>query len=363
VLDVIAYPLLLDPLYDRKIWGGRRLETALGKTLPGFESIGESLESGDDAVIANGPLAGRALGDIVRCDALALLGRRGFAASQPFGNFPLLVKFIDASDILSLQLHPDDDAAAAFGKRGKTEAWYIVQAEPGAALITGMSRAASGAEVRLSIADGTFEEFLERRVVKPADSLIVPAGTMHAIGAGVLLYEVQENSDVTFRLYDWGRVDSQGQPRGLHLEQALDSLRPERHAIVTEPLPRDDWREVLAACRYFTLERWRIAGAQPLAGTDGSTFRLLSCIDGSLQILIGQMTTVTLALGQTMLLPADMPDIVLQGSATLLCSYIADLADDIARPLLAAGHARESITLLGGATGDMVEALESLEEK
>src|SRR6185437_11983703 len=125
---VIAYTLLLDPLYDPKIWGGRRLETALGKNLPNAEPIGEALESGDDAIVANGPLAGQTVRDVVARDPLALLGVRGVAASQPFGDFPLLVKFIDASDILSLQLHPDDEAAAAIGKRGKTEAWHVVQA-------------------------------------------------------------------------------------------------------------------------------------------------------------------------------------------------------------------------------------------
>jgi len=357
---VIAYALLLDPLYDPKIWGGRRLETALGKNLPNAEPIGEALESGDDAIVANGPLAGQTVRDVVARDPLALLGVRGVAASQPFGDFPLLVKFIDASDILSLQLHPDDEAAAAIGKRGKTEAWHVVQADAGSSLITGMSRFASGNEVRARIADGTFERLLERREVRPSDSLIVPAGTMHAIGAGVLLYEIQENSDITFRLYDWGRVDNQGRPRELHLEQALDSLRPDRHAIVTTPLALDGWREVLAVCRYFALERWRVGGAQPVCGTSGSTFRLLSCIEGSLEIHSGRSNVTTLALGRTVLLPADMPDIVLEGQATLLCSSIPDLAGDIVRPLLAAGHASHEIALLGGHTGDLAAVLQHL---
>lgn len=357
---MIDYPLLLDPLYDRKIWGGRRLETLLTKTLPAGEPIGESLESGDDAIVANGPLAGSTLRDLVKRDPLALLGVRGLAASQPYGNFPLLVKFIDATDILSLQLHPDDEAAAALGKRGKTEAWYVVHADPGAMLITGMSRAAGGSEVRTSIADGTFEAFLERRLVSASDSLIVPAGTMHAIGAGVLLYEVQENSDITFRLYDWGRLDDQGQPRELHLEQALDSLHPDRHARITEPLRRDEWREVLSACRYFSLERWQISGIQTLSGSGGDTFRLLSCIEGSFQIGYNRSGVVDIGLGWTVLLPANMPDVILNGAATILCSSIDDLVDDIARPLLAAGHAATSIVGLGGDTDDMARALASI---
>jgi mannose-6-phosphate isomerase len=358
---VIGYPLLLEPVFDPKIWGGRRLETTLGKTLPNAEPIGEALESGDDAGVANGRFAGRTLGDLIACDAGALLGTRGLEASAPFGTFPLLVKFIDAADVLSLQLHPDSAAAAALGKRGKTEAWYIVQSEPDAALITGMSRAAEADEVRRRIADGTFEELLERRVVRPGESLIVPAGTMHAIGAGVLLYEVQENSDITFRLYDWGRVDAQGRPRELHLEHALDSLRHDRHAVVTQPLARDDWREVLAACRYFVLERWRVDGARRLASTDNTSFRLLSCIAGEATIRAANAAPLTLPLGRTALLPADLPEVVLDGSATVLCSWIGDLVEDVARPLLAAGHSRNAVALLGGQTGDMVETLAAID--
>jgi mannose-6-phosphate isomerase len=358
---VIGYPLLLEPVFDPKIWGGRRLETDLGKALLGSEPIGEALESGDDAGVANGPLAGKTLRDLIACDAGALLGTRGLAASAPFGTFPLLVKFIDAADVLSLQLHPDSEAAAALGKRGKTEAWYIVRSEPDAARITGMSREADADEVRRRIADGTFEELLERRVVRADESLIVPAGTMHAIGAGVLLYEVQENSDITFRLYDWGRVDAQGRPRELHLEDALGSLRHDRHAVVTRPLARDDWREVLAACRYFVLERWRIDGRRPLPATSATSFRLLSCIAGELTITGTEAEALTLPLGRTALLPADLPDVELNGRATVLCSWIGDLVEDVARPLRAAGHSLEAIACLGGQTGDMDAALAALD--
>lgn len=350
---MIAYPLLLEPRYDCKIWGGRRLETVLGKSLPVSDPIGESLESGDDAVIANGPLTGKSLKDVVNQDGCSLLGTHGLTASQPFGDFPLLVKFIDASDVLSLQVHPDDDGARGLGKRGKTEAWHIVEAEPGASLITGMSRPATAKEVRASIEDGSFEALLERCEVTGGDSLIVPAGTLHAIGEGVLLYEVQENCDVTFRLYDWGRVDSHGNPRELHLDQALESLRPERHAIPLQPLRRDDWREILAACCYFALERWRINGVQRIEATNGMTFRLLSCIEGSVRIDTSQSSPVDIALGQTMLLPADMPDVLVEGDGTLLCSYIPDLSRDIVQPLRDMGHEFQAIARLAGDTGHM----------
>ncbi len=354
---MIAYPLLLEPQYDSKIWGGRRLQTVLGKTLPLDGPVGESLESGDDARVVNGPLAGMTLREVIEHDARGLLGSRGMAASHPFGDFPLLVKFIDASDVLSLQLHPDDTGAEPLGKRGKTEAWYIVEAQPGSSLITGMSRPANPEEVRASIENGSFEALLERRVVTGGEPLMVPAGTMHAIGEGVLLYEIQQSCDVTFRLYDWGRVDSHGRPRDLHLEQALVALRADRHAVVAQPLVRDRWREVLAACRYFALERWQISSAHHLPNTNGATFRLLSGIQGQAHLQAGA-SSLDLSLGQTVLLPADMPEITISGTATLLCGYIPDLRQDIAAPLLATGHPPERIARLAGDTGDLDQILD-----
>ncbi|MDI3340488.1 MAG: class I mannose-6-phosphate isomerase, partial [Sphaerobacter sp.] len=202
-MDDICYPLVLQPRYDPKLWGGRRLETVLGKALPTSEPIGESLESGDSATVLNGPLAGHTLGDLARQQPTALLGERGARASEPFHDFPLLAKFIDATDILSLQVHPDDAAAAPLGKRGKTEAWHIIHADPGASLITGLRTGVTIQAIREAIAAGTFEELIERQPVRAGDTLIVPAGTVHAIDAGILLYEIQENSDITYRLYDW----------------------------------------------------------------------------------------------------------------------------------------------------------------
>ena len=350
---LIAYPLLLEPQYDRKIWGGRRLETVLGKALPGPELIGESLESGDDAVVSNGQFAGRMLKELVELDGCGLLGRHGLAASEPFCDFPLLVKFIDATAVLSLQVHPDDEGARERGKRGKTEAWYIVQAEPGASLITGMSRMTDSDEVRDSIQDGSFEELLERRIVSGGECLVVPAGTVHAIGAGVLLYEVQQNCDLTYRLYDWGRVDAQGNPRDLHLEDALRSLRSERHALPVSPLRIDDWREMLAACRYFALERWSIAGGCSFIRSSDASFRLVSCIAGELSLHAPDSEPVDLATGRTALLPADLLGLRIEGNGTLLCSYVPDLDVDVVQPLLAAGHSLAELATLAGDTGDL----------
>lgn len=349
---MINYPLLLEPQYDRKIWGGRRLETVLGKELPGADPIGESLESGDDAIVSNGQFAGRTLKELVELDGRGLLGERALAASEPFCDFPLLVKFIDASGVLSLQVHPDDEGALERGKRGKTEAWYIVQAEPGSSLITGMSRLAGPDEVRDSIEDGSFEELLKRQGVTGGECLVVAAGTVHAIGAGVLLYEVQQNCDLTYRLYDWGRVDDQGKPRELHLEDALKAVRPERHAIPVAPLRIDEWREMLAACRYFALERWSVAGERTVLNTTNS-FCLISCIRGTVNIHAQDVEPLDLATGRTSLLPADLSEVVLSGDSTLLCTYVPDLDSDVVQRLLAAGHTRAELAALAGDTGDL----------
>lgn len=354
---MIGYPLLLQPRYDEKIWGGRRLASVLHKPLPSDARYGESLESSDGATVANGPLAGQTLAALVADFPESLLGSRGLQASQPFGDFPLLVKFIDAADTLSLQVHPDDDGAALLQKRGKTEAWHVVAADPGATLITGVSAEVAAEEIGAAIEDGTFEALLHRRTVQAGDTLIIPAGTVHAIGGGIVLYEIQEASDVTFRLYDWGRVDSQGRRRELHLADALLALVPGRRATLTYPLLLDAGRDVLAVCRYFTLERWTVDGEFSVPSAKGESFRLLSCIEGACNLCTEGVGGVMLRTGQTALLPADLDGCRLRGTARILCGWIADLTRDVAGPLLDAGHHPEAIALLGGGIGDLQGAL------
>lgn len=359
---MIGHPLLLQPHYDEKIWGGRRLATVLNKPLPDQIPIGESLESGDAAVVANGPFAGQTLAELARNLPDDLLGSRGRVASQPLGDFPLLVKFIDASDVLSIQVHPDDQMAASLGKRGKTEAWHVLDAEPGAALLTGLREGVTDSQVRQAIADNSFEALLERCPVSPGDSLIVPAGAVHAIGGGILLYEIQETSDITFRLYDWGRLDASGTPRASHLEQGLRAMISGRSATKITPLALDPSRSVLAACRYFALERWVVKHSLPVSSTNGGSFRLLSCVSGTCSLRTGS-GVLTIVRGETALIPADLSDLTLVGDATLLCAWIADLADDVVAPLLDAGHAPEQIMLLGGGTNDLDQALKLAQQE
>src|SRR5260370_3532228 len=255
-----ASPLLLDGSLHETIWGGRRLAAVAGKRLPDGALIGESWETAIESVVRNAPYSGETLGAIVERYGEALLGWR---AVEVFGRrFPLLTKFIDAQQQLSVQVHPDDTYAALHegGKLGNAECWYILQAEPGARLVHGLRRLATLAEVEAAISATRLEELLHTFEAHAGDVIFVPAGTVHAIGGGIVLYELQEYSDVTYRLYDYGRLQANGQPRELHIERGLAVLHAgpsaATHAMPLE-LPPDSGlalHRVLVACDYFILE-------------------------------------------------------------------------------------------------------------
>ena len=218
------YPLTFEPIYKERVWGGERLREALGKQLTGAAPVGESWElvdlSGDQSRVAAGSRAGATLHDLIQMDGEALLG----PAALDGERFPLLVKYIDASQTLSVQVHPDREAAERLGGRPKSEAWYILDAEPDAVLYLGLEPGLTAESLRAALAAGEVESLVRRIPVRRGDLFPVPPGTVHAIGAGVLLAEVQQPSDTTYRVYDWGRVGLDGRPRELHVEQALQSI-------------------------------------------------------------------------------------------------------------------------------------------
>jgi mannose-6-phosphate isomerase len=346
------YPLILEPRFDAKIWGGRRLETVLGKALPGPDPFGESLESDTESRVSNGTLSGRTLREVIALDPEHVLGARGVQASGTFGDLPLLAKFIDATDVLSVQVHPNDDEAAPLRKRGKTEAWHVIHAEPGATLITGLMPGTRIEEVANAIENGVLEDLVLAEVVRPGDTLLVPAGTTHAIGAGVLLYEIQQASDVTFRMYDWNRTDDHGNPRELHVRQSLEVLRPESVAQRIKPLHLSENRALLAACRYFALERWDIAEEPISFRSSGQSFRLISCLERTLAIETERNRT-SLSPGVTALLPASIAEFGLTGPGTALVSYVPDLEHEIRAPLRARGYSNTDISRLAGDLPDL----------
>ena len=267
---MVTSPLQFTPLLKRIRWGGRRLGTRLGKPLGPESDYAESWElvdhGADQSRVCSGPWAGRTLNELVREEGTPLLG-----AQARLEQFPLLVKFLDANDRLSVQVHPNDQQAAAAisGERGKTEAWIILEAEPQACVFAGLKPGIDRAALARAVENGTVEDCLHRLAVQPGDCIFIPAGTVHALGEGVLLAEVQQSSDITYRLHDWNRVGPDGRPRPLHIEASLactDFARGPVRPQVPQELP--PWgpiaRERLVAADYFTLDRLRGTGTAPL---------------------------------------------------------------------------------------------------
>ncbi len=324
-------PLKLRASLHETIWGGRRLATLAGKTLPPGALIGESWETADDAIVETPPVARHTLAELVARYGEALIGSRAIAI---YGRrFPLLTKFLDAQQSLSVQVHPDDDYAHAHegGKLGKTETWYILHAEPGSQIVYGFNRPATHDEVRQAIAETRLESLLTTVEVHAGEVVFVPAGTVHAIGAGVALYELQEYSDVTYRLYDYGRLQANGQPRELHVDRGLAVLRAEPPAIVqlpprpTQPLGAHATRRTLVACRYFVEDELRVNGEAELAVAPTSC-QILTVLDGECEVAGSVGEPILLAHGDTAVLPATLASATLrsphESGARLIRSYV-----------------------------------------
>ncbi len=316
------HPLRFEPIYKRLIWGGRRLATVLRKPIGEGSQYAESWEISDHRAdvsrVAEGPLAGSTLRDLVRAHGDDLFGPSGGIRDQ----FPLLVKFIDAQQDLSVQVHPDD----ARGRRlandnGKTETWVVVHAEPGSRIYAGLRRGVTRADMIDAIGSGTVEATLHSFPARAGDCILIPAGTVHAIGAGVVLAEVQQMSDATFRLHDWGRVGTDGRPRALHTAEALESIDFEAGPIApmeTSAEPIDGGtRERLARSDYFALDRLRIDGPARVGGHD--RFTIVVGLGGEVEVRSGD-SAVLLGMGQTLLLPASIGpcEVIPGGRATLL---------------------------------------------
>jgi mannose-6-phosphate isomerase len=270
----------MEPVFQERVWGGRRLADLLAKPLPAGRPIGESWELADHphgrSRVADGPRAGRTLRDLLREDAAAVLGEAA-AASGPAGPFPLMVKFIDAADRLSVQVHPSGDAASGGAGReaGKTECWVVLHADPGAWVVEGLAPGTSLAALEAAVGEGGLEGLLHVRPVAAGDFVWVPAGLLHAVGPGVVLAEVQQTSDVTYRVHDWDRAGLDGMPRPLHVQEALAAVR------LADDLPPSGGRgvvrredglavESLVACPAFTMARVRVEGREWRASTDGA---------------------------------------------------------------------------------------------
>ena len=300
----LTHPLRFEPIFRRYLWGGRRLESVLDKAIGQGDDYAESWEvvdhGNDQSVVQYGPLRGRTLHELVAHFPQPLFGE-----TPTSGQFPLLFKFLDAHRDLSLQVHPTDEQAARLDPPdlGKTEAWVVLHADPGSRLYAGLKRGMDRPAVEQAIAAGNLEQCLQRIEPEAGDCIFVPAGTPHAIGAGLVVAEIQQASDTTFRLFDWNRVGADGKPRPLHVEQGLEVLDFQRGPIEpSQPKPTSKHFAVrLLACNKFVIDRWQIRGPH-FAGGDGR-FHILAVIQGGVA-LEGDPAAIPLAKGQTALLPA-----------------------------------------------------------
>jgi mannose-6-phosphate isomerase len=327
--EVPFYPLRFHPILRRLIWGGRRLGSVLHKAIGDESDYAESWEISDYhdqvSVVEEGALAGATLRELVRSSGRALLG----PALAPRDQFPLLVKFIDAREPLSVQVHPTDELARRLANdNGKTEAWVIIDVEPGSVIYAGLNAGVGRDELLKAIQSGTVEPLLHRIEPRRGDCILIEAGTVHAIGAGVLLAEIQEMSDATFRVYDWGRVGADGKPRELHIEQAMESIDFERGPVEPirpegEPIAAGGSRERLAHSPYFALERLKLDGAAQVGTPD--RFMILMGLGGAAKIEHGN-DRVRLDFGQTVLLPAALGrcEITPLGAAEVLMCFVPD---------------------------------------
>lgn len=313
------YPLLLRPALHVKVWGGRKLADVLGKTLPTDDPYGESWELHDSVTVANGPLAGRTIAELVALYGEDLIGPGGNTAH----GFPLLAKFLDARDWLSVQVHPNDAQAQAFGdgERGKTEAWYVVEAEPGATLVMGVTPGLTREAIAEAIANRTLENLLVHAPVQAGDVLLIKTGTIHALGPGLLIYEIQQSSDITYRFYDWGRMGLDGRPRELHIDKSLEVSNLDGLPDIVHTTGREDTVLPLVESQFFETQLLQLrAGDMLRFGRDERRgFDALTCIEGEAIISSGD-DTLTLTLGQTALIPAAVRDYSLHGRARVLRS-------------------------------------------
>jgi mannose-6-phosphate isomerase len=318
----VLYPLTFRPIFKERVWGGRNLERFYGKRLPPGAPIGESWEisdrPGDVSVIANGPLAGKNLRWLVENHVDALLG----SARLQGGRFPLLIKLLDAQEKLSLQVHPPAHKAAELGGEPKTEMWYIAHAAPGAELFVGLKRGVTPAEFGRKIREGAVADCFHRVPVRAGDAMFLPSGRVHAIGAGLVIFEIQQNSDTTYRVFDWNRVGLDGKPRALHVAESLasidfDDLEP---SVIPRAFTGDAAakRRLLVQDPLFTVEVLEMAAAMSLP-LKSRRMQIVACLSGKLRA-DASAVNVELSPGEFCLVPACLETIQLRatGETSLL---------------------------------------------
>lgn len=317
------YPLQFEPILKERIWGGEKLKTYLNKPICSA-TTGESWEistvEGDVSVVANGSLKGKNLMDLINSAPEAFLGT---AVYQRFGlQFPLLFKYLDAREDLSIQVHPNDALAKErHNSFGKTEMWYIMQADQGSKIIVGFKEDSNPEEYVVHLEQKKLLNILDTVSVQAGDVFFLETGTVHAIGAGLVVAEIQQTSDITYRLYDFDRVDAAGNTRELHIEQALDAINYQ--TVQTKKTYKEEVNSsnVMVDCPYFTTNYLPLDGSVAVS-KEGVSFTVYMCVSGNFNIendgLISQFKT-----GDTVLMPAAIKQFKISGKASILEIYIS----------------------------------------
>ena len=317
------YPLQFEPILKERIWGGTKLKTYLNKPITS-NITGESWEistvENDISVVSNGVYKGKSLEDLINDFPEAILGTTVYAQ---FGKlFPLLFKYLDAREDLSIQVHPNDDLAKKrHNSFGKTEMWYVMQADPDARLIVGFKEKSSPAEYIQNLKNKSLLNILDTKKVKQGDVFFLETGTVHAIGAGTVIAEIQQTSDITYRLYDFDRVDANGNSRELHIDLALEAINYETVEAQKEYSKTENVSNTIVDCRYFTTNIIPLNG-EVKVNKNQNSFTVYMCVDGSFDLTLNT-ETFKYQKGDTILIPASLTDFQLNGSASILEIYIS----------------------------------------
>ncbi|MDO4629608.1 MAG: class I mannose-6-phosphate isomerase [Planctomycetia bacterium] len=328
----MLYPLRVTPIYKTAIWGGRKIASLLNRKLPTGTNFAESWNvSGHPtglSIIENGPLAGISLQEVLETHRVSLLGPH---ANWNFTRFPLMVKFLDANKQLSVQVHPNEEYVADrnLTDAAKAEAWVVLDTVPGSRMTLGFQRPVTREEVADALENDALEEILFAREPSPGECYFLPAGTVHSLGAGIFLYEVQQCSNLTFRLYDWQREDENGNRRELHITQALETLKPEHwNSEPITPQKQDACREILIESPAFCLDRLTFSpnGNTTYTLSCAKSCRVLTLISGELEV---ENLEKPLQKGDSVILPASLGNVTLKSTqAVVLDAYLPQIQEE-----------------------------------
>lgn len=317
------YPLQFEPILKERIWGGTKLKTILNKPIIS-DITGESWEistvEGDISVVSNGFLAGKSLNYLIQTAPVDILGKEVY---KRFGTqFPLLFKYLDAREDLSIQVHPNDELAKKrHNSFGKTEMWYIMQADENARIIVGFKEKSNATEYVENLKNKTLLAILDDVIVKSGDVFFLETGTVHAIGAGLVVAEIQQTSDITYRLYDFDRVDAAGNERELHVDLALDAINYNKVDTFKSYDKEINQSNTIVDCPYFTTNFLALDGEKQMLN-NGNSFSVYMCIEGTFEIEF-ENSRFQYKKGDTVLIPAALKTLILNGKASILEIFIS----------------------------------------